>query len=83
MYYFGEASGAVYPLIVRGSADSTVAAICALIARREGAIPVSQAARFFGRDESTLVRQTLRLENDAKTDRELRDRLRKLASALD
>lgn len=57
-------------------------AICALIARREGAIPVSRAAKFFGRDESTLVRQTLRLENETKTDRGLRDRLRKLASVL-
>lgn len=53
------------------------------IGREYAGIPVSRMARFFRRDESTVVRSVLRLENDLRSDPILRARLRDVVAALE
>ena len=54
----------------------------AYLGRAVSALPVSRMARYFGRDESTLVRGVLKLEEKLKKDTSLRRRLVRLDAAL-
>jgi len=45
--------------------------LAAYLARAEGGISVARTARSFGREESTLVRSVLRLEQELRTSEEL------------
>jgi hypothetical protein len=56
--------------------------VAAYLGRTVGALPVSRMARYFGRDESTLVRGVLKLEEKLKTDTSLRRRLVRLEATL-
>lgn len=56
--------------------------IAAYLGRAVGALPVSRMARYFGRDESTLVRGVLNLEEKLKSDASLRRRLNRLGTTL-
>jgi hypothetical protein len=54
----------------------------AYLARAEGGISIARMARFFGREESTLVRAVLRLEQDLRTNGTLRRELARLGKAV-
>ncbi len=56
--------------------------LSAYLARAEGGISVARMARYFGREESTLVRGVLRLEQELKTDEELRREVARLGKAV-
>jgi putative transposase len=56
--------------------------LAAYVAREVGGLPVSRMARFFGRDESTLVRGVLNLEERMKNDAALRRGTVEMANAL-
>jgi putative transposase len=62
--------------------NARIRAIAALIGRLEARIPVSRTARFFNRDESTIVRQVLWLEEEMRQNPRLRTRIRQLTAAL-
>jgi REP element-mobilizing transposase RayT len=62
---------------------SRARAIAAYLARKEAGIPVARMARFFGRDNSTLVRGVLRLEAELIHDERLRARLEEIVNGLD
>jgi REP element-mobilizing transposase RayT len=62
---------------------SQARAVAAYLARQEAGIPVARMARFFGRDNSTLVRGVLRLEAALLCDERLRARLREIVIDLD
>ncbi len=61
---------------------SRARAIAACFARHEARIPVSRVAKYFGRDESTLIRTVRKVEDALETDEPLRARLRELAKRL-
>ena len=61
---------------------SAARSIAAYLGRREFRIPVSRTARYFGRDESTLLRGALRLENEQRRNPSLRRRIDALAREL-
>jgi len=56
--------------------------VAAYLAREYAAIPVCRSARFFGREESTLVRSVLRLEASLPLDPILNARVRDVVVAL-
>jgi putative transposase len=56
--------------------------VAAYLGRAVSALPVSRMARYFGRDESTLVRGVLKLEEKLKSDTSLRRRLVRLDATL-
>jgi putative transposase len=62
--------------------NARIRAIVALIGRLEARIPASRTARFFNRDESTIVRQVLWLEEEMRQNPRLRTRIRQLTAAL-
>jgi chromosomal replication initiation ATPase DnaA len=56
--------------------------VAAYLGRAVSALPVSRMARYFGRDESTLVRGVLKLEEKLKSDTSLRRWLVRLDATL-
>jgi REP element-mobilizing transposase RayT len=56
--------------------------LAAYLARAEGGISVARMARFFGREESTLVRGVLRLEQELRTSEELRQEVARFRKAV-
>jgi putative transposase len=54
----------------------------AWLGREVGKIPVARAAKFFGRDTSTMINGLSRLEEAMKTDRGLQQRLREMKVEL-
>jgi chromosomal replication initiation ATPase DnaA len=61
---------------------SSARTLSAYVARAEGGISIARMARFFGREESTLVRAVLRLEQDLRTDDELQRQVARLSKAI-
>jgi putative transposase len=61
---------------------SSARTLSAYVARAEGGISIARMARFFGREESTLVRAVLRLEQDLKTNETLQKKLARLGKAV-
>ncbi|HTO86008.1 MAG TPA: transposase [Thermoanaerobaculia bacterium] len=57
-------------------------AVAAYLGREEAGIPVARTALFLGRDESTLVRQALKLEDAMLRDARLECSVRELAARL-
>jgi REP element-mobilizing transposase RayT len=66
---------------IRGAACAR--SVAAYVAREYSAIPVARVARYFGRDESTLVRGVLRLEAELPTDSTLWSCVRDVVGALE
>jgi chromosomal replication initiation ATPase DnaA len=66
----------------RHRAASQARIVAAYLGRAVSALPVSRMARYFGRDESTLVRGVLKLEEKLKSDTSLRRRLVRLDATL-
>jgi hypothetical protein len=62
---------------------SQARSIAAYLARREAGIPVARTARYFGRDNSTLVRGVLRLEAAMALDRQLRARVNAILNRIE
>lgn len=61
---------------------SSARTLAAYLARAEGGISIARMARFFGREESTLVRAVLRLEQDLKTNGEAQRQVARLSKAI-
>ena len=61
---------------------SEARAVAAYIGREEAGIPVARTAAFLGREESTLVRVALRLEDRMRVDQRLQRRVCRLAVRL-
>jgi chromosomal replication initiation ATPase DnaA len=61
---------------------SRASTLAVYLARAEGGISIARMARFFGREESTLVRAVLRLEQDLRTNGELQRQVARLAKAI-
>jgi hypothetical protein len=61
---------------------SSARTLAAYLARAEGGISIARMARFFGREESTLVRAVLRLEQGLRTDGELQRQVARLGKAI-
>jgi REP element-mobilizing transposase RayT len=57
--------------------------VAGYVAREYSGIPVARVARFFERDESTLVRPVLKLEGDLPLDSAVRRRVRDVVAALE
>jgi putative transposase len=62
--------------------SSLIRSIAAYLGRQEGRIPVARMARYFERDESTLVKGVQRLEAALENDEGLRTRVSSLAARL-
>jgi hypothetical protein len=62
----------------RSSRASRVRTISAYLTRLDAGLPVSRAARYLGRDESTLVRAVLRLESEMAADARLAEEVRQI-----
>jgi chromosomal replication initiation ATPase DnaA len=52
------------------------------LARGEGGISIARMARFFGREESTMVRGVLRLEQELTASADLRREVARLGNAV-
>jgi hypothetical protein len=61
---------------------SSARTLAAYLARAEGGISIARMARFFGREESTLVRAVLRLEQDLRTNGESQRQVARLSKAI-
>ena len=61
---------------------SSARTLAAYLARAEGGISIARMARFFGREESTLVRAVLRLEQDLTTNGESQRQVARLSKAI-
>ena len=53
-----------------------------MMERGEGGISIARMARVFGREESTLVRAVLRLEQEMAASKELREEVTRLGQAI-
>jgi len=62
--------------------NSRARTLAAYLARAEGGISIARMARFFGREESTLVRGVLRLEQALKTSEPRRREVARLGKAV-
>jgi putative transposase len=81
----GEASGLTQEELAsagRYRAHSRARILAAYVARAEGGIAVARMARYFGREESTLVRGVLRLEQELRSDEKLRRETARLGRAV-
>ena len=81
----GEASGFTQGELAsagRYRSHSRARILAAYLARAEAGIAVARMARYFGREESTLVRGVLRFEEDLRSDERLRRETARLGEVV-